>query len=369
MSIIRSHMGIVQNVFRLARYAYSFLFKIEGYFLRAKRLFIRPSDVVFNTQDPWIYDRKRFLKFTHSCVISADWPFAVQPGSALSREHLWALITIDYHRLEKGLSLPDPVPTFGESSGVVLRLMRNVETYFGAFGKDDLISIAYSVLEEYAQFRQSHGVPLQDLESYLRQHQDEFQGSVYGGTCILKRDQVTPQHIDAQSFFSSRRSLRSFSSDPVSMDVVELAVRYALAGTPSICNRQPSKVYVISDPILKKATLNLQSGNKGFGHLAEKILLITSSLYCFEHEGERNEAWASGGMFAMSVMYALHALGIGCCPVNWDVLPAMDVGLRKVLSLPESDVVVMMLLVGHYPDRFKVTRSTRRSLNNVLHIL
>src|SRR5262245_34839797 len=50
---------------------------------------------------------------------------------------------------------------------------------------------------------------------------------------------------------SSRRSVRHFSSTPVSRECIELAIRTA-ATSPSGANRQPWRFVAISDPDIKR---------------------------------------------------------------------------------------------------------------------
>ena len=57
---------------------------------------------------------------------------------------------------------------------------------------------------------------------------------------------------------------------------------------------------------------------------------------------ERNQGWIDGGMFAMSLIYAFHALGIGTCCLNWAVDSRTDRTLRSVVSMPDHEAVIMM---------------------------
>ena len=54
-------------------------------------------------------------------------------------------------------------------------------------------------------------------------------------------------------------------------------------------------------------------GNAGFGDRVPLVLVITSDLQTFFAPEERNQAWIDGGMFAMSLVHALHSLGLASC--------------------------------------------------------
>jgi len=112
--------------------------------------------------------------------------------------------------------------------------------------------------------------------------------------------------------------------------------------------------------------LDWQPGNKGFGHLASRGLIVTADLQSFSGTGERNQPFVDGGMFAMSLLYALHALGLGACPLAWSMRPAQDREMRKALGIPDSEAVIMMISVGHLPDSLQVAKSHRMPIEHVL---
>jgi nitroreductase len=120
-------------------------------------------------------------------------------------------------------------------------------------------------------------------------------------------------------------------------------------------------------PKKMQAALSHQNGNRGFGYRAQGVLVITSDLRAFVNAGERNQCWVDGGLFAMSVVYALHSLGLGCCMLNWSMEAAADRAMRKEMGIPDSEAVITMTAVGHLKERFKVARSHRRPLHEIAH--
>ena len=113
--------------------------------------------------------------------------------------------------------------------------------------------------------------------------------------------------------------------------------------------------------------LGLQGGNRGFAEQVDKLLVVTSELGCFLSVGERNQCWVEGGLFAMALILGLHAQGLGTCCLNWAKKPAEDVELRRLIAIPADQRVVMMIAVGHLPEKFRVTHSPRRKLEEILH--
>ncbi|NES66883.1 MAG: nitroreductase, partial [Okeania sp. SIO2D1] len=111
-----------------------------------------------------------------------------------------------------------------------------------------------------------------------------------------------------------------------------------------------------------------QNGNRGFGEQASKVLIVTSNLEHFASIGERYQGWIDGGMFSMSLVYGLHSLGLGICCLNWSFKKKQDRQLKIIAGIPDSDLVIMMIAVGHLPEEFKVAQSPRKPLKEVLII-
>src|SRR5690606_10197493 len=152
----------------------------------------------------------------------------------------------------------------------------------------------------------------EELESWIEQCKDdairETSHDMKGRAIIeLSRAEVLAEgKRDLRGFFASRHSIRSFDNDRIERSLIEEAVRMALF-TPSACNRQPWRVYVVDDHKLLREVLNLQGGNRGFGDTVPCVLVVTGDLSATLHVGERYQPWLDGGMFAMSLVYAFHS--------------------------------------------------------------
>ncbi len=71
--------------------------------------------------------------------------------NAMNKTQLIASMTIDYHRIEKGLAMQNTSHNFGVNSGVLKRLYDMHNTFTSKFGKDDkILKITYhSILDYY----------------------------------------------------------------------------------------------------------------------------------------------------------------------------------------------------------------------------
>ncbi len=274
-----------------------------------------------------------------------------------------------YHRIEKGLALPVPRPGFGRDA--VAEVLTCVDEFTHRFGPNHTTRRALNTLDEYVSFNQRVDADVRWMVPKLRElmalQQNATEGQ--GGTLKVDRESIyAAARIDLESFFAMRYSVRQFAPDPIDQQLIERAVCMAKK-TPSVCNRESGSVFVASDIARKQALLALQNGNSGFGESADRILVITSRLDTFLSVGERNQCWIDGGLFAMSLIYALHSLGLGSCCLNWSVEPGQDRALKAVAGIPEDHAVIMLLAVGHLPEQLRVAQSPRRPLSDVLHYI
>lgn len=309
------------------------------------------------------------LRLMRACV--HDWR-TFRRRSGLFRKHdrgvIEAQIIKAYHRIEKGLALPAPRSGFGKDA--VATILDGVDLYARRFGASQTTARAVNTLHEYMAFNRAGGSDVSWLEPRLETASSiQPASSGEGGTREVTRQEILDAaQVDLSRFFSMRYSVRQFSPEPVSDDLIRQAVSLAQK-SPSVCNRESGCVHVATEPAKKAALLSLQNGNRGFGEQADRILVITSRMDAFLTVGERYQCWIDGGLFAMSLVYALHSLGVGTCCLNWSVEPDVDQAFHKVSGIPADHAIVMLLAVGHLPASLRVAQSPRRPLGEVLHFL
>jgi nitroreductase len=279
---------------------------------------------------------------------------------------LQAKIIKSYHRIEKGLALAEPRPGFGIDA--VTQLIDDVATYAKRFGSDHVVIRALQTLVEYDCFNNTAGQGSSKAELAARKAGISLEASQApeGGTIEVSRSEIHhAAMLDLEPFFRHRYSVRQFDAKPVERKQIERAIAMAQK-TPSVCNREAGRVYVVSDRKRAAELLTYQNGNRGFGDQADKLLIVTASLDCFLSVGERHQCWIDGGLFAMSLIYALHSLGLGTCCLNWSVEPATDATFKQASGIPEGQAIIMLIAVGHLPDTFRVAASARRPISEVM---
>lgn len=288
-----------------------------------------------------------------------------------AQEVLKTQIIKSYHRIEKGLALP--VPRAGFGADAVALLLDDLALYLARHGADWTTRAALQVLDDYCRFNARHGHDSLDVSkraAELRQRAAEpLAGPDLGGVMPVTRQAVlVAGAVPFGDFVRHRYSVRQFAPQPVAPALIEEAVRHAQYA-PSVCNREAGQVYVVKGAERARQLLAFQNGNRGFGDTAGALLIVTVRQAAFHTIGERYQGWIDGGLFAMSLVYALHAQGLGSCCLNWSVEPAVDKAFKVAAGLPADDLVIMLLVVGHLPDKLLVARSARRPLNEVLHTL
>jgi nitroreductase len=309
----------------------------------------------------YCYDLQRFFRFSASIN-----PYRTQVT------HQGRIIA-HYHVIEKGLSLKDPKPAFGTQ--IVNNLIVILTDYCEQYGLDDVSQVALNVLIAYYEFNlEKYGINNQELYKKITEIKILSKVEIsnnedkQGGVIFLKKDVINKfASISFKDFVDCRYSIRNFCDTDVDIRLIKEAVSYAIK-TPSVCNRQTWQVYLYKDKDSKSKILSYQNGNRGFIESINKLLIITSDLSYFITAAERNQCFIEGGLFSMSLIYALHSLGLGSCCLNWSVTYQNDKLVRKVAGIKNSETIIMMLAVGHLPEKLFVANSPRKNTEDILTI-
>jgi nitroreductase len=304
-----------------------------------------------------VYDYGRYARYSSS----------VKRGD--TEEKLRALITIHYHSIEKGLSLPSPRPGFGKAAIKVL--LEHIDQYLQQYGPASHLSIPLNALQTYVTYNQSRQLTSPELVKKLDQLTTAYEAALGskpegGGVKAMTRDQIlrSVQGVGAD-FFMDRYSIRQFAPEEVPIETIAEAIRRAQKA-PAVCNRQSGRAWVISNSTDVQDVLNIQGGARGFASGVNKVIVVTSDLCNFQSAGERYQSWIDGGLFAMSLIYALHSMGLGTCALNWSMEYQKDRELKSYLAMSQTENVIMLIAVGTLPVKFSVAASQRKQLDEVM---
>lgn len=258
---------------------------------------------------------------------------------------LEAQITKDYHRIEKGLTLASPRRPFGSDAEHRLRSLLPAARRLDA--EAGYITYAEDALEALNDWNTSGGF----------------------SDTVAPPSQYAPTSIsndDFQHFFESRRSVRNYRADEkVAPEQLERATAWAI-NSPSVCNRQAWAVRYFSDRPQVQKILQLQNGNAGFRDSVPTIAIVSINSEMFTGATERNQRWVDGGLFAMSLVWALHAQGLQTCMLNWSATNSQSRRLRAVADIADSEDIIVLVAIGHGVPQHRVARSERRPVSSVM---
>ncbi len=279
------------------------------------------------------------------------------------------------HIVEKGLSLPSPRPGFGRET--IQLLSAELSIYLDRFGCDELALACVGALESYHSFNQATGAssPLDNgvLAKLKRKVLSGSERVGVGADCrhfggVDSVNATDTARMIGQSFDAlakSRRSIRNFRPGAVDESVIVSATVVAQS-TPSVCNRQGWRVHCYQGQDACRPLLDIQTGNRGFSDTISTLLVVTCRLSAFISADERNEAYVDGGMFAMTLVHALHSRGVSSCCLNLCLNARDDHRFHQMGEIPESEVLVMAIAIGYSPDSLSVAKSMRRPVLEVL---
>ncbi len=155
----------------------------------------------------------------------------------------------------------------------------------------------------------------------------------------------------------SRRSVRSYSKEPVSRETVLEIIR---AGTwaPSGLNNQPWRFVIVWDEEKRKSLAELTK----YGNIireAPVIIAVFVDKNAMYHEVKDHQAM---GACIQNMLLAIHALGLGGVWLG-EILKNAD-KVRNLLELPENLDLMAVVALG-YPSHRNQT-SSRKPLEEVI---
>ena len=181
-----------------------------------------------------------------------------------------------------------------------------------------------------------------------------------GGTIsFIPLTEENVQQLGYKEFVQNRHSMRRFADRPLDIGQVKKAIELAQY-TPSACNRQGWKARIIEDKVLLENLLENQNGNEGFGQEFDKLIFVTADIRCFNQERELFQAYIDGGMYAQSILNALHYYHIASVPLSASLTEAQEKNVRRLLDLHRAEVPIMFIGIGNYPDGTCLTAKSER---------
>lgn len=224
------------------------------------------------------------------------------------------------------------------------------------------------MLQTYLSFhRETREVLPDGFESLIRNFSEEAEPSKKGGLIVRQKEQWQDYSLERyREFVARRHSVRDFAALPIDDARIHEVVEASM-NTPSVCNRQGWKVHYYSDKKAIKNLLGYQNGNAGFTDCIDKLLIVTGNVKAFTRH-EHNQLFIDGGLVSMNIMLALHAAGLGSCPLNTCMPFNKESTLKNAAGIPKHEKLIMMIAIGSLKEKFSVAQSEKYKLADVLKV-
>lgn len=265
------------------------------------------------------------------------------------------------HVIEKGMSMKNPKNGFGKEK--VKNLLKGLNLYYNGYNDKKFLIYPLSTIRSYIEFTKHNRIDLHDIienyeNLYRKINSCDFQVNA-GVKEVSKFEILEKSNINFSDFVNSRHSIRYFSNEVPDIKLINEALVMAQQ-TPSACNRQAWHVHVFSNERTSEL-LKWQGGANGFENDVPLSLLITSNLNAFLFY-EPYQAYVDGGLYAMSLIYALHSLGLGTIPLSTGFQAEKIKKMHNLFNIPANEIPIVIIGVGHLLDHFKVAISERKSI-------
>lgn len=269
------------------------------------------------------------------------------------------------HVIEKGMSMRNPRKGFGQQK--VLALLQHLENYIQLYKSRDSAFLLYplSTIEQYIQYTKNNGTDIPIIEKKFCNllslaEIDIYQLHTNAGIREVTKEQIIQQ---SQSSFEalaySRHSIRYFSTDIPSIDVIEHALQIAQR-TPSACNRQSWHTHVFFGEQAHNL-LKDQGGANGFEEEIHCAILVTADMRAFLSY-EPMQCYVDGGLYAMNLINAFHFLGLGTIPLSCGFYHSKLKIMAHKFDIPKNEAMICIIGIGCLLEHFNIAESSRKDI-------
>jgi iodotyrosine deiodinase len=208
----------------------------------------------------------------------------------------------------------------------------------------------------------------------------------------LPDEEARRRSLEFLELMSRRRSVRHFSSEPVTFELIENAVR--TAGTaPSGANQQPWTFVVVSDPAVKEAIRQAAEQEEALlyrerasdeyleaiepigtdsikPHITDApyLIVVFEQPWSYAPDGRKHKHYyvrESVGIAVGFLLASLHAAGLATLTHS----PSPMGFLKEILDRPENERPFILIPVGHPAPDAEVPELEKKSLDEIAEFL
>lgn len=339
---------------KIKKILYSILGDNLGALINEKYTYLTKGVLLFSNMRT---DAKLFL--AHSTMVNKKTMNAVE-----------ARIILHYHAIEKGFLHSKFKHRFGKNRVETLIYYLKNTVLIGHVENMSQVHAAYLALCTYYERHQEDGIDISDY--FSKEDYDQFKKELRLKDTIVQVNSRQEFYKDNEKSFDvfahTRKSVRNFTGEKIPLETLYKAIDIAKSA-PSVCNRQPSRVYCIENKEKIDKIFEIQGGLGGFTKEVSQLIVLTTDRSYFYSVGERNQLYIDGGIFLMNLLYALHFYKIGTCPAHWAKEKEDDRKIQKIIPLNKAEKVICIIPIGIPKDSFKTTLSERRNKEEILQII
>ncbi|MBQ7544511.1 MAG: nitroreductase family protein [Synergistaceae bacterium] len=200
----------------------------------------------------------------------------------------------------------------------------------------------------FAAFLEQCGIPL------------DFRGGVER---IPRAEIFAHNDFDYHAFVSSRHSVRRFKDKIIPREAINDIVRDALY-CPSICNRQPFKVYFSENPDTVKRII--KAGVEPFvAPNVHDALIVTCDRALLTPAEMNDQEFLNGGIFLGALVLSIHAHGLGSCLFQFLQVNARQEKIRQEFGISSSEVISAFVGIGEPEEEVVYACAQRRPVETV----
>lgn len=167
--------------------------------------------------------------------------------------------------------------------------------------------------------------------------------------------------MDAMETLFSRRSIRKYTAEPVTEEVLREILEAAMS-SPSAGNQQPWHFVIIDDRKILDSIPAFHPHSQMLKE-AQVAILVCGDLSLEKHVGY----WVQDCSAATeNLLLSVHAKGLGAVWVGIFPREERVAGLRKLLEIPDHVIPLSLIPVGH-PAESKPRRPDRYNVNKIHH--
>lgn len=282
------------------------------------------------------YDKKNYYRY-----------FSDLPANQGTKAFLEREIMVLSHTVEKGLSHKNIRAKFALEN--VGKLADYLKRYSEESEPDEyVLSLGSSILKKYADVNTQLGVPESELGIEFPVLSADCHPA--GAYTVGKEDLFAASEAGFGQFSAARRSVRLYDarSKSIPNDILKECVSLAMT-SPSACNRQSTRVKVVTESEKIREITKIQLGSSGFGENAGAMLIIASDMRYYMTSERRLPAF-DGGLFTMQLVNALYYKKLGACILNGSLTGEQEQAIRSVINIPDYEMIAAIVAVSDIPD-------------------